>query len=80
MRRSGYVTVDSENHRRYVPRTTDTMVIDTDTESGKTTADIPGQSARRRTGPSSGDWALSATAVGMEQLSGRLLTLRFDDR
>jgi DNA-binding beta-propeller fold protein YncE len=36
-----YVTVDAENHRLYVPRTTDTMVIDT--ESGKVLADIPGQ-------------------------------------
>jgi hypothetical protein len=36
-----YVTVDAENHRLYVPRSTHTMVIDA--ESGKTIADIPGQ-------------------------------------
>jgi DNA-binding beta-propeller fold protein YncE len=36
-----YVTVDSANHRLYVPRSTHTMVIDAD--SGKTLADIPGQ-------------------------------------
>ena len=36
-----YVTVDSQNHRLYVPRSTHTMVIDTD--SGKAIADIPGQ-------------------------------------
>jgi hypothetical protein len=36
-----YVTVDSANHRLYVPRSTHTMVIDT--RSGKTLADIPGQ-------------------------------------
>ena len=36
-----YVTVDAENHRLYVPRSTHTMVIDAD--SGKTIADIPGQ-------------------------------------
>ena len=36
-----YVTFDSDNHRLYVPRTTDTMVIDAD--SGKVIADIPGQ-------------------------------------
>ncbi len=36
-----YVTVDPQNHRLYVPRTTHTMVIDTD--SGNTVADIPGQ-------------------------------------
>ena len=36
-----YVTVDAQNHRLYVPRTTHTMVIDS--ESGKTIADIPGQ-------------------------------------
>ena len=36
-----YVTVDSQTHRLYVPRTTHTMVIDA--ESGKTIADIPGQ-------------------------------------
>lgn len=36
-----YITVDSDNHRLYVPRSTHTMVIDAD--SGKTIADIPGQ-------------------------------------
>ena len=36
-----YVTADPENHRLYVPRSTHTMVIDT--ESGKTIADMPGQ-------------------------------------
>jgi DNA-binding beta-propeller fold protein YncE len=36
-----YITVDGANHRLYVPRSTHTMVIDTD--SGKTIADIPGQ-------------------------------------
>lgn len=36
-----YVTLDAENHRLYVPRSTHTMVIDADT--GKTLADIPGQ-------------------------------------
>src|SRR5579864_7510041 len=36
-----YITVDSANHRLYVPRSTHTMVIDAD--SGKTLADIPGQ-------------------------------------
>ena len=36
-----YITVDSQAHRLYVPRTTHTMVIDA--ESGKTIADIPGQ-------------------------------------
>ena len=36
-----YVTLDSKNHRLYVPRSTHTMVIDAD--SGKTLADIPGQ-------------------------------------
>jgi DNA-binding beta-propeller fold protein YncE len=36
-----YLTVDPQTHRLYVPRTTHTMVIDT--ESGKTVADIPGQ-------------------------------------
>jgi len=36
-----YVTVDSTNHRLYVPRSTHTMVIDAD--SGKTIGDIPGQ-------------------------------------
>ena len=36
-----YMTVDSENHRLYVPRSTHTMVIDA--ESGKTIADMPGQ-------------------------------------
>ena len=35
-----YVTVDSRNHRLYVPRTTHTMVLD---EDGKTIGDIPGQ-------------------------------------
>ena len=36
-----YVTVNPQNHRLYVPRSTHTMVIDT--ESGKTIADMPGQ-------------------------------------
>ncbi|HEY3973475.1 MAG TPA: YncE family protein [Candidatus Sulfotelmatobacter sp.] len=36
-----YITVDDKNHLLYVPRSTHTMVIDT--ESGKTVADIPGQ-------------------------------------
>jgi DNA-binding beta-propeller fold protein YncE len=36
-----YVTLDEQNHRLYVPRTTHTLVIDAD--SGKTIADIPGQ-------------------------------------
>jgi hypothetical protein len=36
-----YLTVDEQTHRLYVPRSTHTMVIDS--ESGKTTADIPGQ-------------------------------------
>ena len=36
-----YLTVDPQTHRLYVPRTTHTMVIDS--ESGKTIADIPGQ-------------------------------------
>src|SRR5882757_5342314 len=36
-----YLTVDSQAHRLYVPRSTHTMVIDS--ESGKTIADIPGQ-------------------------------------
>lgn len=36
-----YATVDEQNHRLYIPRTTHTMVIDA--ESGKTIADIPGQ-------------------------------------
>jgi len=36
-----YVTLDAENHRLYVPRSTHTMVIDAD--SGKVLADIPGQ-------------------------------------
>ncbi len=36
-----YLTVDPQTHRLYVPRTTHTMVIDA--ESGKTIADIPGQ-------------------------------------
>src|SRR5438067_589603 len=35
-----YVTVDSQNHRLFVPRSTHTMVLD---EDGKTLADIPGQ-------------------------------------
>ena len=36
-----YVTVDAARHNLYVPRSTHTMVIDT--ESGKVVADIPGQ-------------------------------------
>ncbi len=36
-----YITVDSQNKRLYVPRSTHMMVIDA--ESGKTIADIPGQ-------------------------------------
>lgn len=36
-----YVTVDAQNHRLYVPRSSHTMVVDAD--SGKTIADIPGQ-------------------------------------
>jgi DNA-binding beta-propeller fold protein YncE len=36
-----YITVDSANHRLYVPRSTHTMVIDA--HSGKTIGDIPGQ-------------------------------------
>jgi DNA-binding beta-propeller fold protein YncE len=36
-----YLTVDPQTHRLYVPRTTHTMVIDSD--SGQTMADIPGQ-------------------------------------
>jgi DNA-binding beta-propeller fold protein YncE len=36
-----YLTVDPGTHRLYVPRTTHTMVIDS--ETGKTIADIPGQ-------------------------------------
>jgi len=36
-----YVTLDAQNHRLYVPRSSHTMVIDAD--SGKTLADIPGQ-------------------------------------
>src|SRR4051812_35637771 len=36
-----YITVDAQNQRLYVPRSTHTMVIDAD--SGKTVADIPGQ-------------------------------------
>jgi DNA-binding beta-propeller fold protein YncE len=36
-----YLTIDSNRHRLYVPRTTHTMVIDT--ESGKVLADMPGQ-------------------------------------
>ena len=36
-----YITVDTQSHRLYVPRSTHTMVIDAD--SGKTIADITGQ-------------------------------------
>jgi DNA-binding beta-propeller fold protein YncE len=36
-----YLTVDPQTHRLYVPRSTHTMVIDS--ESGRTIADIPGQ-------------------------------------
>jgi hypothetical protein len=36
-----YLTVDSDTHRLYVPRSTHTMVIDAD--SGKVIGDIPGQ-------------------------------------
>src|SRR5258706_3408821 len=36
-----YLTVDSQTHRLYVPRTTHTLVIDAHT--GKAIADIPGQ-------------------------------------
>ena len=36
-----YLTVDSQTHRLYVPRSTHTMVIAS--ETGKTIADIPGQ-------------------------------------
>jgi DNA-binding beta-propeller fold protein YncE len=36
-----YLTVDPQTHRLYVPRTTHTLVIDSD--SGQTIADIPGQ-------------------------------------
>jgi hypothetical protein len=36
-----YLTVDAQTHRLYVPRSTHTMVIDS--ETGKTIADIPGQ-------------------------------------
>src|SRR5947207_15924699 len=36
-----YLTVDPQTHRLYVPRSTHTMVIDS--ESGKTIADLPGQ-------------------------------------
>src|SRR5882762_9040339 len=36
-----YLTVDPQTHRLYVPRSTHTMVIDS--ESGKPIADIPGQ-------------------------------------
>jgi DNA-binding beta-propeller fold protein YncE len=36
-----YLTVDPQTHQLYVPRSTHTMVIDS--ESGKTIADIPGQ-------------------------------------
>ena len=39
-----YLTVDSQTHRLYVPRTTHTLVIDA--ETGKTIADIPGQKKR----------------------------------
>ncbi len=36
-----YITADPQTHRLYVPRSTHTMVIDS--ESGKTISDIPGQ-------------------------------------
>src|SRR3982075_2632362 len=36
-----YLTVDPQTHQLYVPRSTHTMVIDS--ETGKTIADIPGQ-------------------------------------
>lgn len=36
-----YITVDAKGHRLYIPRSTHTMVIDSD--SGKTAADIAGQ-------------------------------------
>jgi hypothetical protein len=36
-----YLNVDAQMHRLYVPRTTQTLVLDA--ESGKTIADIPGQ-------------------------------------
>jgi DNA-binding beta-propeller fold protein YncE len=36
-----YVTLDAENHRLYIPRSTHTMVVDAD--SGKILADISGQ-------------------------------------
>src|SRR5260370_1229310 len=36
-----YLTVDPQTHRLYVPRSTHTMVIDS--ETGKTIADMPGQ-------------------------------------
>jgi DNA-binding beta-propeller fold protein YncE len=36
-----YLTVDPQTHRLYVPRSTHTLVIDT--ETGQTIADIPGQ-------------------------------------
>ena len=36
-----YLTVDPQTHLLYVPRTTHTLVIDS--QSGKTIADIPGQ-------------------------------------
>ena len=36
-----YVTLDAQDHRLYIPRSTHTMVIDAD--SGKPLADIPGQ-------------------------------------
>lgn len=36
-----YITVDANSHRLYIPRSTHTMVVDSD--SGKLLADIPGQ-------------------------------------
>src|SRR3981189_3772821 len=36
-----YLTIDPQTHRLYVPRSTHTMVIDS--QSGKTIADMPGQ-------------------------------------
>ncbi len=36
-----YIAVDAKNHRLYIPRTSHTMVIDSN--SGKSIADIPGQ-------------------------------------
>lgn len=36
-----YITVDAQNHRLYIPRSTHTMVVDAD--SGKMVADIAGQ-------------------------------------